>query len=64
MADPQDVKVFPVERQGLPEDFVPFRALRGVQLSSLVFTPNGAIVWGPLQWQAPGETLCFRFAFS
>ena len=64
MTNPQDIKVFTVERHRLPEDFVSFCALRGVQSSSLVFAPNRAIVWGPLQWQAPVETLCFRFAFS
>ena len=30
MAYPQDTKVFAVERYGLPEDFVSFRALCGV----------------------------------
>ena len=57
MADPQDMKVFAVERHGLPEDFAYFRALRGVQSSPLVFAPNRAIVWSPLQWQTPVETL-------
>ena len=64
IANPQDMKVFAVERHGLPEDFVSFRALCGVQSPPLVFAPNREIVWGPLQWQAPVETLCFRFAFS
>ena len=64
MANPQDMKVFTVEKHGLPEDFVFLRALYGVQLSPLVFAPNRAIVWGLLQWQAPVETLCFRFALS
>ena len=65
MANPQGMKVFAVERPGLPEDFVSFPALCGVQSSPLVFAPNLPIVWGPLlQWYAPGETLCLRFAFS
>ena len=50
MASPQGIKVFAVERHELPEDVVSFRALCGVQLSQLVFAPNCAIVWGPLQW--------------
>ena len=64
MANPQDMKAFAVERHELPEDFVYFCALRGVQSSPLVFTPNRAIVWGPLKWQAPLETLCFRCVLS
>ena len=64
MANPQGMKVFAVERPGLPEDFVAFPALCGVQSSPLVFAPNLPIVWGPLQWYTPGETLCLRFAFS
>ena len=50
MANPEGMKVFAVERQGLPEDFVSFPALCGVQSSPLVFVPNRPIVWGPLQW--------------
>ena len=50
MANPQGIKVFAVERPGLPEDFVSFPALCGVQSSPLVFAPNLPIVWGPLQW--------------
>ena len=65
MANPQEMKIFAVERPGLPEDFVSFPALCGVQSSSpLVFAPNLPFVRGPLQWWAPGETLCLRFAFS
>ena len=30
MANPQGTKMFAVEKHGLPEDFVPFRALCGV----------------------------------
>ena len=53
MANPQGMKVFAVERPGLPEDFVYFPALYGVQSSPLVFAPNLPIVWDPLllrQW--------------
>ena len=50
MANPQGMKVFAIERRGLPEGFVYFRALCGVQSSSLVFAPNRPIVWDPLQW--------------
>ena len=48
MANPQGMIVFAVERPGLPEDFVSFPALCGVQSSPLVFAPNLPIVWGPL----------------
>ena len=40
MADPQGIQVFAVERSGLPEDFVYFPTLCGVQSSPLVFPPN------------------------
>ena len=43
------MKVFAVERPGLPEDFVSFPALCGVQPSPLVFAPNLPFVRGPLQ---------------
>ena len=49
-ANPQGMKVFAVERPGLPEDFVYFTALCGVQSSPLVFAPNLPIVWGLLKW--------------
>ena len=49
MANPQGMKVFAVERPGLPEDFVYFPALCGMQSSPLVFAPYLPIVWGPLQ---------------
>ena len=49
MANPQGMKVFDVERPGLPKDFVYFPALCGVQSSPFVFAPNLLIVWGPLQ---------------
>ena len=50
MANPQGMKLLAVERPGLPEDFVSFPALCGMQSSPLVFAPNLPIVWGPLQW--------------
>ena len=63
MANPQDMIVFAVERHGLPEDFMYFCALCGVQSSPILFAPNRALVWSPLQWQTPLQILCFRFAF-
>ena len=50
MANPQGMKVFAVERSGLPEDFVSFPALCGVPSLPLVFAPNLPFVRGPLQW--------------
>ena len=50
MANSQGMEVFAVERHGLPEDFVYFSALCGVQSSPLASVPNRPIVWGPLQW--------------
>ena len=50
MTNPQGMKVFAVEIPGLPEDFVYFSALCGVQSSPLVFAPNLPFVRGPLQW--------------
>ena len=50
MANPQGMNLFAVERPGLPEDFVSFPALCGVQSSLLVFAPNLPFVRGPLQW--------------
>ena len=50
MANLQGLKVFAIERPGLPEDFVSFPALCGVQSSPLVFAPNLSSVRGPLQW--------------
>ena len=44
MSNPQGMKVFAVEIPGLPEDFVSFPALCGVQSSPLVFAPNLPIV--------------------
>ena len=48
-ANPQGVEVFAVQRHYLPEDFVYFRTLCGVQSSPRVFAPNHAFVCGPLQ---------------
>ena len=51
MTNSQGMKLFAVERHGLPEDFMYCPAMCGVQSSSLfVFLPNWPIVWGPLQW--------------
>ena len=50
IAKPQGMKVFAVERAGLPGHFVYFPALCGVPSSPLVFAPDLPIVWGPLQW--------------
>ena len=50
MSNPQGMKVFAVERPGLPEDFMSFPALCGVQSSPLVFVPNLPFVRGLLQW--------------
>ena len=44
MANPQGMKVFAVERHGLPADFVSSLALCGVESSPLVFVPNRPIV--------------------
>ena len=49
VANPQGLKVFAVEKYGLPESFVSFPALCGVQSSPSVFVPNRPIVWDPLQ---------------
>ena len=38
--------MFAVERHGLPEDFVSFPALRGVQSSPLVFCSESAVCSG------------------
>ena len=46
ITNPQGVKMFAVERHGLPEGFVYFPALCGVQSSPLVFVPNRLIVFG------------------
>ena len=44
MANPQGMKVFAVERPGLPEDSVSLSALCGVQSSPIVFVPIRPIV--------------------
>ena len=48
MANPQGLKVYAVERPGLPEDFMSFPALCGVQSLPLVFAPDLPFVRGPL----------------
>ena len=50
LANPQGLKVYAVERPGLPEDFMSFPALCGVQSLPLVFAPDLPFVRGPLQW--------------
>ena len=59
IANPPDTAVLPIDRQRFAEDLVYFRILCGVQSSLVRFAPNRAIAWGPPQWQAPLETLCF-----
>ena len=49
MAKPPGMKVFGVERPGLPEDFMYYPALFGVQSSPLVFAPILPIVWGTVE---------------
>ena len=44
MANPQGMKVFAVERPGLPEDFVSFPALCLVQSSPLVYSGSATVV--------------------
>ena len=46
IANLQGMKVFAVERPGLPEDLVPFPALCGVQPSSLVICSESALCSG------------------
>ena len=46
MANPQGMKVFAVERPRLPEDFVSFPALCGVQSSPLVICSESAVCSG------------------
>ena len=46
MANSQRMKVFAVERPGLPEDFVSFPALCGVQSSPLVICSESAVCSG------------------
>ena len=59
IADPPGTDVLPIDRHGFPEGLVSFRTLCRVQSSLVRFAPNRAIAWGPPQWQAPLETLCF-----
>ena len=49
MANSVGMKVFAVERHGLPGDFLSFPALCEVQSSPLVFVLNRPIVWDPRQ---------------
>ena len=49
VANRHKIEMFAVERPGLPENFVSFPALCGVQSSPLVFVPNRPVVWGSLQ---------------
>ena len=53
IADPPGTAVLPIDKHGFAEDFVSFRTLCGVQSSLVRFARNGAIAWGPPQWQAP-----------
>ena len=46
MANPQGMKMFAVERPGLPEDFVSFPALGGVQSSPLVICSESVVCSG------------------
>ena len=46
MADLQGMKMFAVERPGLPEDFVSFPALCGVQSSPLVICSESGVCSG------------------
>ena len=64
IAYPSGTAVLSIDRHGVAEGLVSFRTLCGVQSSLVRFAPNRAIVWGPPQWQAPLETLCFSPAFS
>ena len=64
IADPPGMAVLPIDIYGFDEGLVYFRTLCGVQSSLVRFAPNQAIDWGPLQWQAWLETLCFSSASS
>ena len=64
IADPPGAAVPPIDRHGFAEGLLCFGTLCGVQSSLVRFTPSRAIAWGPSQWQAPLETLCFSPAFS
>ena len=46
MANPQGMKIFAVERPGLPQNFVYFPALCGVQSSPLVNCSESAVCLG------------------
>ena len=64
ISDPPGTSNIPIDRQDFAEGLVSFRTLYGVQSSLVIFAPNRAIAWGPPQWQAPLETLCFNPTFS
>ena len=64
VVNPQDIKVFAVERHGRPRDFVYSRSLCGMQSWPLVFAPNHKFGYGPLQVQAPEDTFCFASVLS
>ena len=64
IADPPGMAMLPIDRHSFAEGLVSFRMLCGVQSSLMRFAPKRTIVWGPPQWQAPLETLCFSPAFS
>ena len=59
IANPPDTANIPIDRHDFAEDLMSFRTLCGVQSSLVRFAPKRAIFWGPPQWQAPLETLCF-----
>ena len=59
VADPPSTAVLPIDIHGFAEGFVFFRTPCGAQSSLERFALNRAIAWGPPQWQAPLETLCF-----
>ena len=64
IADPPGTAVLLIiDIYGFDEGLVSFRTLCGVQSSLVIFAPNRAIAWGPLQSQASLETLCVSHVF-
>ena len=63
MANPQGMKVFAVERPGLPEDFVPFPALWSAIVATRICSESADRL-GSATVVGTGETQCLRFAFS
>ena len=61
---PARLKVFAVERPGLPEDFVSFPALCGIAIVATRIYSEFADCLGSATVAGTGETLCLRFAFS